>query len=377
MPFALDIIRKLGERGHQVRASDTFSTAPGSHSRYVEEAFVTASPRHATDDFIEDVMRIGEGVDLIVPSFEECFYLAAARDRLPAPLFAPSLESLRRLHHKGDFLRLARELELRAPPTTIVSTPLELREATLEEGYFARPAYSRGGVELLTDRGPLAGEVCIDDCAPTEGNPWLVQPFMHGTEVCTFSVARAGRVVAHVAYEHPRTIEHAGGIVFESIESPLSLRIAQRIVEATDYEGHLGLDFMRTDEGLVLIEANPRATAGVTLLSSEAYASALTAPGAEPVVAPAGRRLRIDVALLRDMLLHWREIPADLAALLQEGEDVYLRRGDLMPAVFSLLSYSHVMAWRFTHPMAKTRSALLAAQFDDVEWNGEALSADS
>jgi hypothetical protein len=34
MPFALDAIRKLGERGHEVYASDSYAASPGSHSHY-------------------------------------------------------------------------------------------------------------------------------------------------------------------------------------------------------------------------------------------------------------------------------------------------------------------------------------------------------
>lgn len=42
--FALDIIRKLGSRGHTVVASDTYGGASGSHSKYLAGHAVTASP---------------------------------------------------------------------------------------------------------------------------------------------------------------------------------------------------------------------------------------------------------------------------------------------------------------------------------------------
>ena len=32
MPFALALIRRLGEAGHEVFASDTYGAAPGNHS---------------------------------------------------------------------------------------------------------------------------------------------------------------------------------------------------------------------------------------------------------------------------------------------------------------------------------------------------------
>jgi hypothetical protein len=41
LPFALDMVRKLAARGHDVYASDSYEVAPGSHSRYLAGHFVT------------------------------------------------------------------------------------------------------------------------------------------------------------------------------------------------------------------------------------------------------------------------------------------------------------------------------------------------
>ncbi len=94
MPFALAIIRKLAEEGHEVLAADAWSFSPGSHSRYVTEHFVTGSPRDATEKFIDDVERIAgeQKVDVIVPAFEEVFYLSTQWERLAkvaTPFFSP------------------------------------------------------------------------------------------------------------------------------------------------------------------------------------------------------------------------------------------------------------------------------------------------
>jgi hypothetical protein len=94
MPFALAIIRKLAEEGHEVLAADAWSFAPGSHSRYVAKRFTTASPRDETEEFVGDVERIAaaESVDVIVPAFEEVFYLSTQWERLAkvaSPFFSP------------------------------------------------------------------------------------------------------------------------------------------------------------------------------------------------------------------------------------------------------------------------------------------------
>src|SRR5690606_9636432 len=108
------------------------------------------------------------------------------------------------------------------------------------------------------------------------------------------------------------TFEGAGGITFESVEAPDLVRAAQHVVEATGYHGQISLDFMRTEEGLIPIECNPRPTAGVTLMSTEQFTEAMRDDADErhgPLVVPAGIRRKISAALVRDMLLHWREAP--------------------------------------------------------------------
>lgn len=375
MPFALDMIRKLGKQGHAVHATDTFRTAPGAHSSYLAGHHRTASPRYATGRFIDDLLRIvdEEGIDTILPSFEDAFYIGRHLDRFEgkAEVFAPPFEVMLRLHDKDRMRLLAEELGIRVPPTRVATNGRELREAAEHFGaYFARPVYSRGGVELLTNTGPLAGAIEMDRCVPTEAQPWLVQPFVEGTDVCTCSVARRGRVVAHGAYVHPREIEHAGGIVFESVDEPETLAVARRIVEATGYHGHISFDFLRTKDGLVLIECNPRPTAGLFAMSPEMYEEALFGPyPSQIVVAEAGVRKKYSVALIRDMILHWREAPEDLKHLLSSAKEHYAEKGDVLPGIYQLLSYSHVIAYRM-HVGRHRSNALLEAYFDDVLFNG-------
>ncbi len=375
MPFALDEIRKLGKLGHEIIAADTFGTAPGSHSRYVFESVVTPSPRYATRQYIARLREIitTRSVDLVLPQFEEALYVAEHISEIPTRVFTPSFATLRTLHNKVTFTELASKLGLRVPRTTVVKSVAELERAILRsDGFFCKPAYSRGGVELLTDVGPLAGVTHIADCRVTEDNPWVVQEYVAGEDMCSFSVVQHGRVAAHSAYVHPREIDHAGGIVFESVDAKETLLLAETIAAATHYHGQLSLDAKRTKSGLVLLECNPRPTAGVMLMSAEMFAAALfdDAPRT-PRLAPPGARKKIASALVRDMFLHWRDIPQDLAHLLSRAPDVYAERGDLAPALYQVLSYSHVLAYRKRQmPEQRTRSDLMSAYFFDVCFNG-------
>ena len=77
MPFAVDEIRKLGEQGHEVYAADTFRTAPGSHSRRSHATTRGAGTEAGDRAFVAAVAEVSEQqIELVVPMFEEVFYLA-------------------------------------------------------------------------------------------------------------------------------------------------------------------------------------------------------------------------------------------------------------------------------------------------------------
>jgi hypothetical protein len=369
MPFALALIRRFADAGHAVYASDTYAAAPGSHSRFLAGHFVTAAPRTDPQNFAADVERIAaeQAIDLVVPSWEDAFYLAAlAHD---APVYTAPFATLARLHDKFSFKELTAGLGLRLPETVLASTPEELREA-LERfpRYFARAAFSRGGVSLLTNQGPLAGHVAVEDCHPTPEIPWLVQEFVDGPMQCTYSTLHDGRITAHCAYRAPRQWEHSTGIQFLSVDGEESRTIAERIGGALSYTGQLSFDFVASPEGLVLIECNPRTTDGVLLMSSEELDRGVVEPGGEPALVEAGREVELDFAVVAAALSESpRELPRALHDLIDvPGADSGWR--DRMPALYSFLAFAH-------HERLSRREheQLFVAMSDDVCWNGEPI----
>jgi len=134
MPHALDLIRKVGHEGHEVYASDTFHTSPGSHSRYVKQSFITSAPAYEPERFIADLDEITRAneIELIVPAFEEAFLVAkhAAAFQPRTKVFGSSFETLARLHDKAAFVELARSLRLPVPDTMVATSSEGLARAT-------------------------------------------------------------------------------------------------------------------------------------------------------------------------------------------------------------------------------------------------------
>lgn len=381
MPYALDEIRKLGGAGHEVHAADSFSLAPGSRSKYAHHRHVLASPREDTKAFIEQIAGIIEAhaIELVLPSFEEVFYLMHERHRLPqTEIFAADFETLALLHNKARFLRFVQELGGYVPNPVVVSSQEELQRSLRRfDRYFARPAFGRGGASLLSNVGELAEQLSPEDVSPSPSNPWLVQDYVEGRDLCGFSLVHHGRVTAHCTYVHPKTLESAGGIAFESIDEPRTLEFAQRVAEATGYHGQLSIDYMQTaDDALVVVECNPRPTAGSTVMPAEMFVEGLLGPvPATPKVVPAGERRVIRSALVKEMF-KGNEVRSDLSILFSSVPDVYFRRGDPWPGLFQFASLTKV--WEYRRKVKhdpESRSDLLSGYLYDAAWNGEPIAA--
>ncbi|MFV0320662.1 MAG: carbamoyl-phosphate synthase large subunit [Microbacterium sp.] len=374
-PFALDIIRKLGSAGHVVVASDTYGGAIGNHSRYVHAHAVTASPTFATDQFIADVVAIVEehDIEVILPSFEEAFYLAARAHDLPegVTLFTGAFAELARLHDKASFQRLVEQAGVPIPETIVATDDASLR-AAIEKfpRYFARAAFSRGGVALLTNTGPLADHMSVDDCHPTPEQPWLVQPFVDGPMVCTYSTVVDGRITAHCTYRAPEQWAHSTGIAFLGVDSTKTLEYVQKLVDALDsgYTGQLSFDWVDHDGELYAIECNPRPTNGVILLETDELVAGLTGTAETPAVVQPGVEREIKLAVVADAftepLSHLKTSLHDIIHVRNVGSGWH----DGIAMMWSPASLVHGAKLARGH-----HEAVLEALGGDIVWNGEPI----
>lgn len=373
MPFALGMVRQLADAGHEVYAGDTYKQSPGSHSKYLAGHFVYPSSTNETEAFIDELERIiGEtGIDVVVPAFEEAFYISTQLERLSksATIFAGSFSSLAQLHDKAAFERLVRKLGLPIPETVVATSDAELAEAIERfDRYFGRAVFSRGGVDLLTNTGPLAGALSPDAVHPTPREPWVIQPFVEGETVCTYSTVQAGTVSSHLMYRIPRQWHHSTGIQFESTDAIESLRLIEPIAAELNYTGQMSFDFLVTDDGLSFVECNPRATDGALLLEPDQIARGLLEPGADTFVLPPGETTQLELALVGDAFSdHMTRFPQtikDLARFKDAGDGWH----DPLPTLYSAFSVAH-----FEGVSHKEHAELQDAMDADMTWDGEPI----
>ena len=366
---ATSIVRALHTVGVQVDAADSYQLAPALHSNAVQKIHVVPSPSREPLLFaqaIADIVRERQ-IDLVIPTFEEGFYLARYAETIPTPIFTPPFDVLVRLHHKFRFIELCNELGLQAPTTVVATTQDELREAITQfDSFVARPAFSRGGQIYLTNHGPRAGESTINACEPTADNPWLVQPYIDGADACSFSIVRDGKIMVHCIYEP--TIPSPGGwsIQFSSIKDFGTYEAASTISEKFSYSGFLSFDYRRTEDGFVLIECNPRLSAGAFITPASWIGDALLGNSHDLQIVESGRRCQYDAYLLDPHII--KLPPGELIRQLLTTPDALMQPEDVLPALYFLIGRRH---WS---KVAKQQHTSVGRAFlEDILWDGSPM----
>ncbi|HEX6288693.1 MAG TPA: ATP-grasp domain-containing protein [Herpetosiphonaceae bacterium] len=369
-PVALELIRAFGRAGHTVIATDTQPWTVGSRSRHLTEHVVTPQPRQEPQRFLDALERIvrAHRIDLLIPTCEEVFHVARGYERLSriTSVCASPLDLLAELHHKFAFQQHAAALGIRTPQTALVTDCDELR-AMLPQfpRYVLKPAYSRFATRVITNSGQHAGLVPLSACQPTPQQPWLLQAFIEGASLCTYSTLHEGHVTAHCAYAIPYTFGGGSGVQFRSVDGAETLAIVRQIGAALGYTGQLSLDFIQAADDLYLLECNPRATSGAHLIDPARLIAALTDPRQPTWIEPPGRCRQLTIPLLASVAAQPRRWLAALREALRHA-DVIADRRDLLPLLAQL-----PMTLHFARISRRKRIGLTAATTHDIEWNGE------
>ena len=363
-PVALEIARSFAAHGWRVHLADSVPATAARWSRPGVPVHRLPPPRTRFAAFRAELAGLAEriGAKLIVPTCEEVFYVAAAA--LPVPVFAPLLAILRELHSKQRFIALARDAGLDVPETRLVTDRADL--AVLDRDRIVlKPEFSRFAAAALVRPSARA----VARLRPTPDHPWVAQAFVAGEELCLWSAARAGRVVAHALYRPSLRHGRSAAYAFEAVDWPPARAIAERVAAVTGMTGHLAFDLIRTPDGrAVPIECNPRAVSGVHLFADDTLARAILGePQASPVagtrrhLAPAMALMGLPRALARGTL------PSFLATW-RAGEDAMGRPGDRWPDAGAVLDAARFAALGLTRLRSPTRQTTA-----DIEWNGEPI----
>jgi hypothetical protein len=371
-PAALHLARIFHGAGHRVILADTFRY-PMSRATRMKHAYARLpSPRQNFAEYCAGVAALvrRETPDIVVPTCEEVFYLAAVRDRrgIDIPLFAPHFDLLAKVHNKADFAELATGLGADPPATVRLLSGEDLSSLSQpSEQLVLKPAWSRFGSRVLIRPSRDA----IDALRPTAADPWVAQTYLPGEEISAYAVAFNGRLAAFQSYKPTYRVGQGAGVAFAPVDDPIAQKFADGLVARLNWTGQISFDFRRDAQGaLHVIECNPRATSGVHYFAAADGLDASILEG-RPARASSTAPMTLPLAMLAyglpDAMRHqgfaqWRR---DFAAM----QDISAWPGDrgLLLAQFRALGEITVRALR-------NGTGLVEASVRDIEWDGEPLA---
>lgn len=385
-PAALELARLLAAAGCEVHAAESVRHHLCRVSKAVTRSYAVPAPAREPERFIaalEEIMR-REGIAWLVPTCEEIFYVSAGLERLSriCRVTAPPLEQLRRLHSKWEFIRRAQEFGLPVPHTERVCSPQEWAlftariasgaEEVFRDGYVVKPEFSRFASKVrIVKKGtriPKESDIRLE----AESYPWVIQQFIPGRTLCTYSIAHEGRLSAHAAYAADYSVRGGASVYFEPEYHAGLLEWIRRFVQMERFTGQIAFDFIETERGeLYAIECNPRTTSGIHLFRpKDGLAAALLHPEApgESVIEPQPHaRGMLGAPMLVCGLTEsrsWRGFTAWLSKY-AAARDVVFRWSDPRPFAEQLFLLSELR-----RAASARKQTLMEASTGDIEWNG-------
>lgn len=280
LPKALDIARALHAAGCRVLVAEPFKQHLTGASRSVARSFVVPAPVDDLEGYLAALLNIivEEQVDDVLPVSEEILYVSLLRDRLPAKsrLHAMPFAALQSLHDKQAFVATCAAAGVAVPQTAAVGSSAAA-DLLASGRCVLKPVISCSG-RGLRFLDPGVSQPQVDE-------PAIIQRFIAGQLISTFSLARAGQVQGTVVYRGA-VMQGTVAVAFERLDLSPSVRdwIA-RVVEHTRFDGFVSFDLIEQPNGDVVgIECNPRATSGLHFVEPADLARWLLTPAAQSAV---------------------------------------------------------------------------------------------
>jgi hypothetical protein len=370
-PVALHWARVLCAAGHRVILADTHRFPMSRATRFKAVYVRLPQPRGNVAAYTRAVAKAvtDYACDLVVPTCEEVFFLAAARDLHGAaiPLFAPPFPMLEKVHNKYSFAIAAHGFGADPPATSLLASREDLHAIARESRDLVfKPVWSRFAERVLIRPAPDL----LATTAPSQSDPWVAQAFLPGEELCSWTMAREGRLLASQAYRPLYRAGQGASLAFEPIRNEAIASFVAGFVASAHWTGQISFDFRHDANGrLSAIECNPRATSGLhyfgpadrldeALFAGSAAAATLNGPMTLPL---AMLVYGLPFAFGSHAVGRWLK---DFRAM----GDISRWPGDrsLLPAQFLALAEIALAA-------LSRGASLKAAATADIEWNGEPL----
>ena len=229
---AREAITILGLSGHPVEVCDPSPWCLSRFSRLVQNFHRCPGLRDDPAGYLAFIeQRLAEGkFDVLLPTHEQGFF-ARVKPRIEgrAGLALPGFASYRIAHSKAGFSRLLDRLELPQPPTRIVTSAQQLREAIRFPAVVKTSVGTASrGIWFIRDADDLEGALHDLGVGDAFADEVLVQDLIAGTTEKAQSVFCRGQMVGFHTYRQVAAGVGGGEAIKQSVGGLSCVRISQR-----------------------------------------------------------------------------------------------------------------------------------------------------
>ncbi|MDN5247664.1 MAG: hypothetical protein QWI36_00795 [Wolbachia endosymbiont of Tyrophagus putrescentiae] len=269
---------KFSRSSVKIIMADSMRLPIGRFTNTIERYYYIRSPMQSPRLFIEDILSIvvKEGINLIIPTCEEIFYLSKLKHFLPTTthLFTDEFEKLSLLHNKFLFIKnLVDDTGIHKPKTYLINSQDEFLHWKTKHDtndYILKPVFSRFGSETILDISKIRTAIRY---------PVVAQQKISGRELCSYSLSINGKIIVHSCY-HPKYKAGLGaGIYFQPEYNQEIIDFVKSTARKFSFTGQIAFDFIADDYGHIYpIECNPRGTSGLYLIPELNILELITKP---------------------------------------------------------------------------------------------------
>lgn len=266
-PATLFLIRKLFKAGHKIFIAESCKYYLGKYSSFVAKKYKITAPNTDFEQFIKDIVEIiqKENIDLLIPTCEEIFHVSKGKEILEkyCKVFCDNNDKLIELHNKWSFYNKIKNSDyaIKLPQSWYVETLEDIKKVIEDhKKYILKPIYSR-----------FATKIKIIDKLPNqlEPNRYILQEFIEGEQLCSYSIIKNNYLYLYSDYKMIFKADGGAAIAFKYEQNKNILNFVQDFSKKEDFQGQIAFDFIQNENGLYLIECNPRLTSGIQLFEED------------------------------------------------------------------------------------------------------------
>ncbi len=373
-PAALELTRNLTHHGHQVSTVDCLHLPLSRYSRLIKNHYLITAPRKNVKQFKKDLLKIieKENIDYLLPTCEEIFYIAYLKKTLGryCDIISSDIDFLTKAHSKYQIFHLAQNCGIEFPDTELIDDK-KLIDRLHEnwENKIIKREYSRFGTGVLLN--PKAKNIIKLIQNGGKNSHYLIQDKIHGNEICTYSIAHKGNLYAHSSYRPKYRIKNSASIYFSKETNSTLEKFVRNFVKKHEFSGQISFDFMKNDNGISLIECNPRATSGIHLFNKQNIGDAIlglktitTDTESKAAMSAAAMILNaLPQAIIKRQTLEWlRDY--------RHARDIIFDKKDPFLFFSQYLSIAEILLLAI-----RNQSSIRDATTYGINWDGEILSS--